>query len=260
MDDLFSTASSTDSSWGSLRLFARARGPCGPRCRFLFPGPNSTSEAASRITGGVELGRLVGGCVVGATPPPVKNNNADQLLRLFFNDILKCLSSQFLSGSNAKWRKFLHLGTGHLSHSCTLSSVYKLLSSSIFSVFLIIKTGTFSVSMPYLMSFTIFRSQKYQSKFTGQSRPFCLFCFGIEPQWAQLAGVYRKLQISQSPWPLVLCSYLVRHWPGHKPKLKNGYNYTNLIKRTNHTKWSKLITLQRPRQHYIFNSNYSYWQ
>ena len=109
------------------------------------------------------------------------------------------------------------------------------------------KTGNFSVSMPYLMSFTIFRSQKYQSKITGQSRPFCLFCFGIEPQWAQLTGVYPKLQISQSPWPLVLCSYLLRHWSGHEPKLKNGYNYTNLIKRTNHSKWSKLITLQRPR-------------
>ena len=40
--------------------------------------------------------------MVGATPPPVKKNYADQLLRLFFNDILKCLSSQFLSGSNAK--------------------------------------------------------------------------------------------------------------------------------------------------------------
>ena len=57
------------------------------------------------------------------------------------------------------------------------------------------------------MPFTIFRSQKYQSKITGQSRPFCLFCFGIEPQWAQLTGVYPKLQISQSPWPLALCSY-----------------------------------------------------
>lgn len=83
-------------------MFARARGPCGPRCRFLFPGPNSASEAASRITGGVELGREVGGCVVGVTAPPVKNNKSDQLLRSFFNDILKRLSSQFLSGSNAK--------------------------------------------------------------------------------------------------------------------------------------------------------------
>ena len=66
------------------------------------------------------------------------------------------------------------------------------------------KTGNFSVSMPYLMSFTIFRSQKYQSKITGQSRPFCLFCFGIEPQWAQLTGVYPKT--TNIPKPMAFSS------------------------------------------------------
>ena len=87
-------------------MFARARGPCGPRCRFLFPGPNSASEATSRTTGGVVPPGVVGGNVVGVAPPPVKSNKADQLLGLLFNDILERLSSQFLSGSNASLKLF----------------------------------------------------------------------------------------------------------------------------------------------------------